>query len=168
MWCLRKEEKMATKQGDIALLNDPIAKELLHSTIPARLAYIGSDGGPRVVPIWFHWTGKQLVLGTPLTAPKVKALRKNPKVAVTIDTNNWPHKVLQIRGTANTETIAGVVPEYVACAERYFGKEQGQTWVGQVKQMFPQMLRISISPEWVSVIDFEKRFPSAIEAAMSA
>ena len=45
---------MATKQGDIALLNDPIAKELLHSTIPARLAYIGSDGGPRVVPIWFH------------------------------------------------------------------------------------------------------------------
>ena len=113
-------------------------------------------------------TGKQLVLGTPLTAPKVKALRKNPKVAVTIDTNNWPHKVLQIRGTANTETIAGVVPEYVACAERYFGKEQGQTWVGQVKQMFPQMLRISISPEWVSVIDFEKRFPRAIEAAMSA
>src|SRR5215469_5128438 len=37
-----------------------------------------------------------------------------------------------------------------------------------VKQMFPQMLRISISPEWVSIIDFEKRFPSAIEAAMSA
>jgi len=92
---------MATKQGDIALLNDPIAKELLQSTIPARLAYIGSDGGPRVVPIWFHWNGKQLVLGTPLTAPKVKALRKNPNVAVTIDTNNWPHKVLQIRGTEN-------------------------------------------------------------------
>ena len=88
---------MATKQGDIALLNDPIAKELLQSTIPARLAYIGSDGGPRVVPIWFHWNGKQIVLGTPLTAPKVKALRKNPKVAVTIDTNDWPHKVLQIR-----------------------------------------------------------------------
>jgi len=120
------------------------------------------------VPIWFHWNGKQIVLGTPLTAPKVKALRKNPKVAVTIDTNNWPHKVLQIRGTAKTETIEGVVPEYVACAERYFGKEQGQAWVGQVKQMFPQMLRISISPEWVSVMDFEKRFPSAIEAAMSA
>ena len=159
---------MAIKQGDIALLNDPIAKELLQSTIPARLAYIGSDGGPRVIPIWFHWNGKQIVLGTPLTAPKVKALRKNPKVAVTIDTNNWPHKVLQIRGTARTETIEGVVPEYVACAERYFGNEQGRTWVGQVKQMFPQMVRISISPEWVSVIDFEKRFPSAIEAAMSA
>src|SRR5499427_11064792 len=161
-------EHMLVQQGSLELLKDPIAKELLQSTIPARLAYIGTDGGPRVIPIWFHWNGTQIVLGTPLTAPKVKALRKNPKVAVTVDSNNWPHKVLQIRGTAKTETIDGVVPEYVACAERYFGKEQGQTWVGQAKQMFPQMLRISISPEWVSVIDFEKRFPSAIEAAMSA
>jgi nitroimidazol reductase NimA-like FMN-containing flavoprotein (pyridoxamine 5'-phosphate oxidase superfamily) len=78
---------MATKQGDITLLNDPIAKELLESTIPARFAYVGSDGTPRVVPIWFHWNGKQVVLGIPLTAPKLKALAKNPKVALTIDTN---------------------------------------------------------------------------------
>jgi hypothetical protein len=33
--------------------------------------------------------------------------------------------------------------------------------------MFPRMARIVVSPEWVSIIDFEKRFPSAIEAAMS-
>jgi hypothetical protein len=45
---------MATKQGDIALLNDPVARELLQSTIPARFAYAGLDGAPRVVPIWFH------------------------------------------------------------------------------------------------------------------
>jgi hypothetical protein len=29
------------------------------------------------------------------------------------------------------------------------------------------MARISIRPEWVSILDFEKRFPSAIEAAMA-
>src|SRR5256884_6329 len=106
---------MPTKQGDIALLHEPIAKELLQSTIPARFAYVWSDGTPRVIPIWFHWTGKQIVLGTPLTAPKMKALSKNPKVALTIDTNTWPHKVLQIRGTAQIETVEGVVPEYAAC-----------------------------------------------------
>jgi hypothetical protein len=27
------------KQGDVALLEDPVARELLASTIPARLAY---------------------------------------------------------------------------------------------------------------------------------
>src|SRR5262245_41357576 len=30
---LRKDKRMATKQGDTALLNDPVAKELLQSTI---------------------------------------------------------------------------------------------------------------------------------------
>jgi len=158
---------MATKQGDIALLNEPIAKELLQSTIPARFAYTGTDGSPRVVPIWFHWNGRQIILGTPLTAPKMKAIVKNPKVALTIDTNTWPHKVLQIRGTARIETVDGVVPEYAAAARRYFGEDQGSAWIEQAGKMFPQMARITVSPEWVSIIDFEKRFPSAIETAMS-
>jgi len=157
---------MPTKQGDITLLNDPIAQELLHSNIPARLAYIGHDGAPRVVPIWFHWNGGEIVLGTPPSAPKMKALSQNPKVSLTIDTDTWPHKVLQIRGTAKVETVEGVVPEYAAAALRYFGEEQGRAWVEQVSNMFTQMARISVRPEWVSIIDFEKRFPSAIEAAM--
>ncbi|MCC2629278.1 MAG: hypothetical protein K0S14_2928, partial [Thermomicrobiales bacterium] len=35
---------MAVNQGDPQLLEDPIAQELLHSTIPARLAYTWPDG----------------------------------------------------------------------------------------------------------------------------
>jgi hypothetical protein len=33
--------------------------------------------------------------------------------------------------------------------------------------MSPQMTRIAVQPEWVGILDFERRFPSAIEAAMS-
>lgn len=156
-----------TKQGDTDLLNDPIAQELLHSNIPARLAYVWRDGTPRVIPIWFHWNGEEVVLGTPLKAPKTRALRDGSKVALTIDSNDWPHKVLQIRGTAKIETVDGVVPEYATAAKRYFGEEQGQAWIEQVSKMFSQMARISVRPEWVSIIDFEKRFPNAIEAAMA-
>ena len=158
---------MATKQGGLALLNDPVAQELLRSTSPARLAYVWRDGTPRVVPIWFHWNGKEIVLGTPPKAPKVQALSPTSKVALSIDGNTWPYKVLQIRGTAQVETVAGVVPEYALAAERYFGAEQGRAWVKQVGGMFAQMARIAVKPEWVAVLDFEKRFPSAIEAAMS-
>src|SRR5262245_65259512 len=103
---------MPTKQGDVALLNDPIAKELLQSTIPARFAYNGLDGAPRVVPIWFHWTGKEIVLCTPRTAPKVKALLKNSIVALTIDTDTWPHRVLQIRGMEKIDSVEGGVLAY--------------------------------------------------------
>jgi general stress protein 26 len=157
---------MPTQQGDLALLNDPIAQELLHSQIPARVAYVWTDGTPRVVPIWFHWNGKEIVLGTPVDAPKVNALRQNPKVAVTIDDNNWPAKVLLIRGSATVEIVDGVVPEYAAAAARYFGPEQGEAWVEQTKGLMPQVARLAIRPEWVAVLDFEQRFPNALERAM--
>src|ERR1700757_1393316 len=110
---------MATKQGDVSLLNEPIAKVLLKSTIPARFAYTWSDGTPRVVPIWFHWNGTEIVLGTPAKAPKVRALLPGAKVALSIDGDTWPYKALQIRGTAHVETVTGVVPEYAIAAERY-------------------------------------------------
>ena len=99
---------MALKQGDLALLEHPVAKELLASNIPARMAYVATDGTPRVLPIWFHWDGRQLVMGTQPNAAKLKALTQNPKVAITIDDNTLPHKVLLIRGPAHLDTVEGV------------------------------------------------------------
>jgi nitroimidazol reductase NimA-like FMN-containing flavoprotein (pyridoxamine 5'-phosphate oxidase superfamily) len=86
---------MAPKKGGLALLNDPIAQELLRSTSLARLAYVWRDGTPRVVPIWFHWIGKEIILGTPPKAPKVRALSPNAKVALSIDGNTWPRPMLK-------------------------------------------------------------------------
>ena len=117
---------MATTQGSVQLLEDPVAQEMLNSTTPAQLAYGGLDGKPRVVPIWFHWTGDEVVLGTPPQAPKVEALRKHRDGAISIDGDAWPYKVLQIRGTARLEKLDDISPEYSAAAKRYFGSEQGQ------------------------------------------
>jgi PPOX class probable F420-dependent enzyme len=153
---------MAVRQGDLELLQDPVAQELLQSTIPARLAYIAIDGTPRVVPIWFHWNGREFVMATPPKAPKLKALAKNPRVALTIDDNTFPHKVLMVRGTARLEPVDGIVPEYATAAERYFGPEQGRAWMQQARTMMTSMMKITITPEWVGVLDFKTRFPSAL------
>lgn len=51
-------------KGGPELLEDPLAQEVLESRIPARLAYMWTDGTPRVVPIWFHWDGTDIVMGT--------------------------------------------------------------------------------------------------------
>jgi hypothetical protein len=155
---------MPVQQGDLGLLQHPVSKELLQSTIPARLAYVWTDGSPRVIPIWLHWNGRELVLATPPKAPKLKALVKNPKVSLTIDDNQVPHKVLLIRGTARLEPVDGIVPEYATAAERYFGREQGQAWVQQLRGMISSMVRITITPEWVGLLDFQTRFPSALSA----
>jgi hypothetical protein len=157
---------MSTKQGSLALLDDPVAQQLLQSKIPARFAYNWRDGTPRVVPIGFHWNGKEIVLGTPPDAPKMKVLRDGAKVALTIDSDSSPYKVLLIRGTIRIDTVDGVAPEYAATCRRVMGEEAGNAWVAQVAAMWSQMVRIFIRPEWVGLLDFETRFPSAIERAM--
>ena len=157
---------MSGEQRNLDLLNEPVALELLRSAIPARLGYVALDGTPRVVPIWFHWNGKQIVLGTPPTAPKVQSLQKNPAVALSIDATTWPYRALQIRGRAKVDIVQGVPAEYNSAAERYFGETQGRHWVEQLCGMFTHMARIEIQPHWVGILDFETRFPSAIAAAM--
>jgi len=158
---------MPTKQGDPALLNDPVAQKMLQSTVPARFAYNWSDGTPRVIPIGFHWNGEEIVLGTPPDAPKMKVLKDGDQVALTIDSDTMPYKVLLIRGPIRTDTVDGIAPEYAAMSRRVFGEEGGQAWLDQVTPIFPRMARIFITPSWVGILDFESRFPSAIERAMA-
>jgi hypothetical protein len=157
---------MTTRQGDISLLQDPVARQLLESRIPARLAYNWSDGTPRVIPIGFHWNGTELVFCTPTDAPKLKVLRDGAVVAVTIDGDSMPYHVLLLRGRVRADVVSGIAPEYVLMARRTLGDEAGQAWLDQVAGMCPQMARIFLRPGWVGVLDFETRFPSAIEKAM--
>jgi len=157
---------MATQQGSLALLDDPVAQKLLQSTLPARLAYNWSDGTPRLIPIGFHWNGKEIVLGGPPDAPKMKVLHDGDKVALTIDSDSMPYKVLMIRGSIHMDAVDGIAPEYAAMSRRVMGEEQGAILLNQVGAMITRMSRIFITPEWVGVLDFETRFPSAIEHAM--
>jgi Pyridoxamine 5'-phosphate oxidase len=152
------------KQGDLGLLQHAASKELLESKIPARLAYIWTDGTPRVVPIWFHWNGREIVMASPPKAPKLKALAKNSKVSLTIDNDVFPHKVLLVRGTARLQTMDGIVPEYATAARRYFGPEQGAAWVNKLSGLISSMVRITVTPEWVGLLDFQTRFPSALSS----
>jgi hypothetical protein len=150
------------KQGDLSLLQHPASQEMLHSKIPARLAYVWTDGTPRVIPIWFHWNGHEIVMATPPKAPKLKALAKNAKVSLTIDDNTFPNKVLLIRGTARLENVDGIAPEYAAAANRYFDTEMAQKWLSQLRGMISSQVRITITPQWVGLLDFQTRFPSAL------
>jgi nitroimidazol reductase NimA-like FMN-containing flavoprotein (pyridoxamine 5'-phosphate oxidase superfamily) len=149
-----------TPDRDLALLDDPVAKELLHSAIPARLAYTWPDGSPRVVPIAFHWNGAVFTLGTPPKAPKVKALQRSPLVALTIDDITPPYKVLLVRGTAELEHRDRVVPEYEQAIHRYYPPDAAKAWLDQIRDW--PMVKITITPTAVRILDFVTRFPSAI------
>lgn len=157
---------MGTHQGDVSLLQDPVAQRLLQSPTPARLAYVWSDGTPRVVPIGFHWNGAEIVLGGPPDAPKMKVLRDGVKVALTIDSDTMPYKVLMVRGSIRIDEVEGIAPEYAEMSLKSLGEEGGRAWLQNLAPICPRMARIFITPEWVGVMDFEGRFPSAVERAI--
>jgi hypothetical protein len=92
----------------------------------------------------------------------LKALAKNPKVSLTIDDNTFPHKVLLIRGTARLAPVDGIASEYEAAAARYFDAQLANAWLTRLRTLISSQVRIIITPEWVGLLDFEERFPSAL------
>jgi len=132
------------------------AQELLTSTPMARLAYIGKDGSPRVIPIAFFWTGDQVVISTATTSPKVTALSARPDVALTIDAGETPDqaRALSIRGHASVGIVDGVPEEYLAGARKIMDAEAAAQFEQNCREMYDQMARIAITPHWVRYYDF--------------
>ncbi len=160
---------MGIPQGNLKLLDTELAKSLLNSTIPARLAYIAKDGTPRVIPTWFHWNGSEIVMATFIAGPQVThyparpaALRASPAVAITIDTEAFPPEVLLIRGEASVTEVDGLAPEFKEAARRYLGKEGAKAFFDQNSKPSVRMARIAVRPTWVGTLDFQTRLPSHV------
>lgn len=159
---------MESNRHTLSLLDDPVARELLISTLPLRVAYTALDGSPRLVSVLFHWTGSEVVFCSWPDDPKVAALRANPSVALSIETDSFPFKVLSMRGTATVEVVDGVAPEMLPAFTRYYGPQEGAAWVERNRMMDPRSARIAVRLAWVNVLDFETRFPSGMTKRMRA
>ena len=143
------------------VLDRPISRELLARDL-TRLAYVAKDGTPRNVPIGFTWNGAEIVMCTSTNAPKLFALRENPMVALTIDTEVHPPKILLIRGRAELDVVDGIPDEYLQMNGTYeMTPEQRVDW--EVRSLYDGMVRIVVTPTWAKLIDFETTLPSAVE-----
>ncbi len=146
------------------VLNRPISKELLARDL-TRLAYVAKDGTPRNVPIAFAWNGSEIVMCTTKNAPKLPSLRTNPTVALTIDTESHPPKILLIRGRAELDYVDGIPEEYLEANTTYeMTPEQRVEWEAEVRSLYHEgMVRIVVTPSWAKLIDFQTTLPSAVE-----
>ena len=68
-------------QGECAAGDRPGAA-LLQAPIPARLAFVWTDGTPRIVPSWFHWTGEEIVMVTYLAGPAIGIRHPAARIAI--------------------------------------------------------------------------------------
>jgi Pyridoxamine 5'-phosphate oxidase len=145
------------------VLNHPTSQELLARDL-TRLAYIARDGTPRSIPIGFTWNGSAIVMCTAKNAAKVLALRHDPAVAMTIDTEEHPPRILLIRGRAELDVVEGIPDEYLEMNGTYtMTPEQRVEWEADVRSLYDGMVRIVVVPTWAKLIDFETTLPSAVE-----
>ncbi len=150
-----------------AVLNQQTSQELLARDL-TRLAYVAKDGTPCNVPIGFAWNGSEIVMCTAQNAPKIPALRNNPTVALTIDTEEYPPKILLIRGRAELDFVDGIPDEFLqGSSTSVMTPEQRVEWEAEVRSLYHDgMVRIVVTPTWVKLIDFETTLPSAVEDLM--
>ncbi|NUS16724.1 MAG: pyridoxamine 5-phosphate oxidase [Streptomyces sp.] len=145
------------------ILDRPLSRELLARDI-TRLGYVAADGTPRVVPIAFDWNGERFVMCTATNAPKLAALRRNPAVALTIDTEVHPPRILLVRGRAELDEVDGIPEEFLRMNGTYtMTPEQRTAWEEEVRSLYDGMVRIVVTPTWAKLIDFETTLPSAVE-----
>ncbi|MGY1604383.1 pyridoxamine 5'-phosphate oxidase family protein [Geodermatophilus sp. SYSU D00815] len=152
------------RPGEITgVLDRPVSRELLARDV-TRLAYVATDGTPRNVPIIFSWNGSQIVMCTSKNAPKLRPLSRNPMVALTIDTEVHPPKILLIRGRAELDPVDGIPDQYLRSTSTYeMTPGQRVGWEAEVRSLYHDgMVRIVVTPTWAKLIDFETTLPSAV------
>lgn len=141
--------------------DDPVVAGLLAGANLARLAYIGLDGRPHVVPIWFTLADDEIVMVTGPKSDKVRAIEANPAVSLTVDSSTPPYHVLLVDGDATVETTDGMAPEYPAIVARYLGAA-ADAYLAPMRSRVKTQRRIRVKVRKWRVLDFVKRFPKSL------
>jgi PPOX class probable F420-dependent enzyme len=142
--------------------DDPLARELLDGPNLMRLGYVGSEGQPHVVPIWYGYDSGDFIVVTGPKADKVRHLAERPKVSFSIDTATPPYKVLLVEGTASLEHVEGMAPEYAGIVARFLGP-MADAYVARMRERVKRQVRIRITPRSWRVLDFVKRYPKSLQ-----
>jgi hypothetical protein len=150
-----------TGAGQVMAL--PIARQLLASEPILHLSYTAPDGGPRVIPMGYVWDSGSFGMWTIPASAKVRALRADPRVAITIDVLGSPPRLLLARGQATLTTVDGVPDGYLQASHRTLPAQAWDDFDAQVRALYDQMTAITVTPEWARLIDFETTAPAAIE-----
>lgn len=109
----------------------------------AKLATINRDGTPHIMPLWYLYDGREIVMITGPGARKVRNIRRDPRVTVCIDRPTPPYAGVVVQGIARLEEVA--YQELAApLAVRYLGQDAGALIGAQYAPNDLMTIRVSI------------------------
>ncbi len=95
--------------------------ELLRNRGITYLATLMPDGSPQLTQTWVDTDGEFVIINTVDGHQKVRNVRRDPRVAVTVADPADPSRFVQLRGQVVRETTDGAVEHIDLIAERYTG-----------------------------------------------
>lgn len=131
-------------------------EDLLKKPLVAKLATIIKDGTPRITGLWFENRGKTMVFNTHEKTTHASNIKRNPKVAVFIDTVEWPYKGVHMTGKARVDTRASTKEEIGEMYTRYMGDYQKAVAYGEKLISWGKRVFITFEPERIVTYDFTK------------
>jgi PPOX class probable F420-dependent enzyme len=93
---------------------------LLRETSTCYIATLMKDGSPQLTQVWVDTDGEHVVINSVETHLKVRNLRRDPRVAVTVSDPAHPRRYFQVRGRA-TLTTEGAVEHIEKLSQKYNG-----------------------------------------------
>lgn len=79
--------------------------EFLKSQKVLRLATIGKDKTPHIVPVWYMYSSKKIFIGTSTRTEKAKNIKKNKRVAFCVDVGVNAPNIFGVKGKGNANLI---------------------------------------------------------------
>lgn len=99
-------------------------RKLLDGKNFAHVATIGEEGEPQVTPVWIEYDGTHVLFNTEEKRAKVKHMRANPRIALSIPNQENPYQYLEIQGKVVEITTDGADEMIDRLAMKYMGKEK--------------------------------------------
>ena len=89
-----------------------------------HLATLMTDGSPQVTPVWFEYDGEFIIVNSAIGRTKDRNMKRDARVALSIQDPDNPYRYLQIRGTVVEITTDGADASIDRLAFKYLGLEQ--------------------------------------------
>jgi PPOX class probable F420-dependent enzyme len=98
-------------------------KDLFQKIAFAHLATVMNDGSPQVTPVWCSFDGTQVWVNSAKGRLKDKNMRRDKRVALSIQDPDNAYRYLAIQGAVAEVTEDGADAHIDSLAKKYLGKD---------------------------------------------
>jgi PPOX class probable F420-dependent enzyme len=122
--------------------------ERLRNDLIVWLATVRPDGRPHLVPVWFLWDGETILIFSQPNQ-KVRNLRADPRVMLSLDNTRGGGDVVLIEGVAELPPRGSVTMELAPYTEKYAERMRAMNRTPrQMAESYTEPIRITPTKFW--------------------